>query len=98
MKLDSNTIADAAQRIGIKGEELSAVLQRGSSVTYRPGDIYSSRDQNTTLNRLMNLGTFKFVKNRFEPVNDKADPYRLNVFYYLTPAKKKSVAWEIDGF
>ncbi len=67
-------------------------------VTYRPEDLYSSKDQNTTLNRLMNLGTFKFVKNRFEPVNDKADPYRLNVFYYLTPAKKKSVAWEIDGF
>src|SRR5436190_12050746 len=38
MKLDSDTIADAAQRIGIKGEELSAVLQRGTSVTYRPGD------------------------------------------------------------
>ena len=67
-------------------------------ITYRPGNIYSSRDQNTTLNRLINLGTFKFVKNRFEQVKDSADPYRLNVFYYLTPAKRKSIQAEINGF
>jgi len=67
-------------------------------ITYRPGSLYSSRNQNTTLNRLINLGTFKFVKNRFEQVKDSADPYRLNVFYYLTPAKKKSVQAEINGF
>ncbi|MEP7142890.1 MAG: BamA/TamA family outer membrane protein [Ferruginibacter sp.] len=67
-------------------------------VTYRPGMIYSSRDQNTTLNRLINLGVFKFVKNRFEQVKDSADPYRLNVFYYLTQAKRKSLQPEIDGF
>jgi hypothetical protein len=34
-------------------------------VTYRPGEIYSSKDHNATLNRLINLGTFKFAKNRF---------------------------------
>ncbi|MFT3682106.1 MAG: BamA/TamA family outer membrane protein [Ferruginibacter sp.] len=67
-------------------------------ITYRPGSIYSSRNQNTTLNRLINLGTFKFVKNRFERVKDTVDPYRLNVYYYLTPAKKKSIQAEIDGF
>ena len=67
-------------------------------ITYRPGKIYSSRDQNTTLNRLINLGTFKFVKNRFEQVKDSAGPYRLNVFYYLTPSKKKSIQGEINGF
>jgi aspartate ammonia-lyase len=38
MKLDSNTIAAAAQRIGIKAEELAAVLQRGMAVTYKAGD------------------------------------------------------------
>ena len=38
MKLDSNTIAEAAQRIGIKAEELAAVLQRGAAVTYKAGD------------------------------------------------------------
>src|SRR6187455_1507236 len=38
MKLDSNTVADAAQRIGIKSEELAAVLQRGTAAEYKPGD------------------------------------------------------------
>ncbi len=68
------------------------------TITYRPGQLYSSIDQNTTLNRLINLGAFKFSKNRFEQVKDTTDPYNLNVFYYLTPAKKKSIQAEIDGF
>src|SRR6185503_7960883 len=38
MKLDSNTIAEAAQRIGIKPEDLASVLKRGTSVSYRAGD------------------------------------------------------------
>jgi aspartate ammonia-lyase len=38
MKLDSNTIAEAAQRIGIKAEEFAAVLQRGTAVSYKGGD------------------------------------------------------------
>jgi len=38
MKLDSDTIADAAGRIGIKPEELAAVLQRGSAVDYKAAD------------------------------------------------------------
>ncbi|MEJ7589853.1 MAG: hypothetical protein WKI04_20055, partial [Ferruginibacter sp.] len=67
-------------------------------ITYRPGKIYNSQDQNTTLNRLINLGTFKFVKNRFERANDSSSGHGLNVFYYLTPAKKKSLQAEIDGF
>jgi aspartate ammonia-lyase len=36
--MDSHTIGEAAQRIGIKAEELAAVLQRGAAVTYKPGD------------------------------------------------------------
>src|SRR5690242_2788092 len=38
MNLDSKTIADAAQRIGIPADELAAVLQRGSSLTCRARD------------------------------------------------------------
>ncbi|MEP7165605.1 MAG: BamA/TamA family outer membrane protein [Ferruginibacter sp.] len=67
------------------------------TITYRPGSLYSSRAQNSTLNRLINLGAFKFVKNRFEALKDSND-HRMNVYYYLTPAKKKSVQGEIDGF
>jgi aspartate ammonia-lyase len=38
MKLDSNSIAAAAQRIGIKPEELAEVLKRGKEVDYKAGD------------------------------------------------------------
>lgn len=38
MKLNSDTIAEAARRIGIKPDELAAVLQRGTSVAYTGGD------------------------------------------------------------
>src|SRR5580765_1255822 len=38
MRLDAETIADAAQRIGIKTDELAAVLQRGTAVSYHAGD------------------------------------------------------------
>lgn len=68
------------------------------TITYRPGSLYSSTSQNTTLNRLINLGAFKFVKNRFEPLEDTSLGRRMDVYYYLTPAKKKSIQGSIDGF
>ena len=68
------------------------------TITYRPGNLYSSRMQNSTLNRLINLGAFKFVKNRFEALKDSGDLHRLNVYYYLTPAKKKSLQGELNVF
>ena len=38
MQIDQNTIPEAARRIGIKPEELAAVIERGSSVSYQAGD------------------------------------------------------------
>jgi aspartate ammonia-lyase len=38
MNLDSHTIAEAAQRIGVQAEELAAVLARGRAVVYAGGD------------------------------------------------------------
>ena len=67
------------------------------TITYKPASIYSSRAQNTTLNRFISLGAFKFVKNRFDPVQD-SNNHKLDVYYYLTPAKKRSLQGEIDGF
>lgn len=61
---------------------------------FNPGDLYNRTDHNQTLNRLINLNEFKFVKNRFEPVEDTT---KLDVYYYLTPLKKKSLRAEITG-
>jgi aspartate ammonia-lyase len=38
MKIDDNTIAQTAQQMGIKPDELKAVLQRGKPVSYKAGD------------------------------------------------------------
>jgi outer membrane protein insertion porin family len=62
---------------------------------FHPGDLYSRRDHNLSLNRLVNLGTFKFVKARFEEV-DTAGHY-LDPYYFLTPLPKKSWRMEVTG-
>ncbi|MBK6820611.1 MAG: BamA/TamA family outer membrane protein [Bacteroidetes bacterium] len=68
-------------------------------VTFRPGSIYSSIEQNKTLNRFINLGTFKFVKNQFTPLTDtNTQIYTLGVTYYLTPTKRKSFQAQLDAF
>src|SRR6185312_6169794 len=62
------------------------------------GDVYNRTDHNLTLSRLINLGVFKFVKNRFEnSETSEGDTGRLNSYYYLTPLPKKSISGEITG-
>jgi outer membrane protein insertion porin family len=64
------------------------------SMQFYPGDVYNRTDHNLTLNRLINLDLFKFVKNRFQPL---ADTPKLDVFYYLTPYPSKSLRAEITA-
>lgn len=59
------------------------------------GDTYSRRVQNLSLNRLINLGTFKFVKNNFKVADTL--PTALDVYYYLTPLPRKSIRVEVLG-
>ncbi|GAA4463382.1 BamA/TamA family outer membrane protein [Nemorincola caseinilytica] len=60
------------------------------AMVFEKGDEYSMDMQNTTLSRLVNMGNFKFVKNRFEQVGDSL----LDVYYYLTPHPRKSLRFE----
>lgn len=57
------------------------------------GDIYKRREHDLTLNRLVNLGTFKFVKNTFK-LADTIVPM-LDIYYYMTPLPKKSIRVEL---
>jgi len=68
------------------------------AVTYRPGSLYDITSQNKTLNRFINTGVFKFVRNRYEISGDTILPSLLNVYYYLTPLPKKSIQAEIGTF
>ena len=63
---------------------------------FNTGDVYNRTAHNMSLNRLMGLGVFKFVKNEFEETPAFGDN-RLNTFYYLTPYTKKSLRGEITG-
>lgn len=62
---------------------------------FKPGDIYNRSDHNLTLNRLISLGVFKFVKNEFvvsDSIRNKFDAY-----YMLTPKDFQSWRTEVLG-
>jgi len=63
---------------------------------FHKGDIYNRTDHNMSLNRLVNLGTFKFVKNQFIDVDSGSVPM-LDTYYYLSPYQKKSIRLELLG-
>jgi outer membrane protein assembly factor BamA len=60
---------------------------------FKKGDFYNRTNHNLSLNRLVNLGIFKFVKNQFK-IADTTGNY-LDAYYYLTPLKRKSFRTEI---
>ena len=66
------------------------------SLIFHKGDIYKRTDHNLSLNRLVDLGVFKFVKVRFE-APDSINGNFLNAYYYLSPTKKKSVRAEVSA-
>ena len=59
---------------------------------FHKDDLYNRKNHNLSLNRLVNLGTFKFVKNQFK-VSDTTGNY-LDAYYYLTPLPRKSIRVE----
>jgi len=65
------------------------------TVQFQKGSVYSRTEHNKALNRFVELGPFKFVKNRFEDVS--TDSPKLNVFYFLTPYQRKSLRFEVLG-
>ena len=57
-------------------------------IFFHPGDVYNRNAHNQTISHLVNLNSWKFVKNNF--VDSKEVPNALDVYYYLTPLPKKS--------
>ncbi|TDE05414.1 translocation and assembly module lipoprotein TamL [Flavobacterium hiemivividum] len=62
---------------------------------FKKDDLYNRTNHNLSLNRLVNLGTFKFVKNEFK-VADTIGNY-LDAYYFLTPLPKKSIRLELSA-
>ncbi|MBD1392516.1 translocation and assembly module lipoprotein TamL [Mucilaginibacter glaciei] len=66
-----------------------------NTVLLHPNDTYSRTTHNNSLNRFINLGPYRYVKNRFEDVTP--DSPKLDVYYFLTPYKRKSLQLELLG-
>lgn len=65
------------------------------TVYLEEGELYNRNDHNLSLNRLVNLGVFKYVKNQFELVDSVQN--KLDVYYFLTPDSPKSIRLELLG-
>jgi len=61
-----------------------------NTILLHPGEVYNRTDHNNSLNRFVELGPFKFVKNRFDDVS--TDSSKLNAFYFLTQYPRKSLS------
>lgn len=62
---------------------------------FNKGDLYNRKDHNLSLNRLINLGVFKFVKNEFV-VSDSLN-HKFDAYYILTPRDFQSLRLEALG-
>lgn len=62
---------------------------------FHKGDIYNRADHNLTLNRLIGLGVFKFVKNQF--VISDSTRNKFDAYYLLTPRDFQSLRTEFLG-
>jgi len=65
------------------------------SVYLRKNEIYSRQNHNITLNRLMSMGSFKFVSVKFVD-SDTVAPGFLDVTILMTPMTKRTFRAEID--
>lgn len=65
------------------------------SVYLRKNDIFSRRNHNITLNRLMALDNFKFVRVKFSDSDTTANGY-LDVSILMTPMPKRTFRAEMD--
>ncbi|MEX2088598.1 MAG: BamA/TamA family outer membrane protein [Bacteroidota bacterium] len=66
------------------------------SIFFEKGQPYSRENHDLTLNRLMNLGVFKFVNIRFEEADSAGIP-RLDPHIALTPLLTKTIRFELKG-
>jgi outer membrane protein assembly factor BamA len=85
-KIEGYTIIDPKKKFNPKMFSRTLVFHRG--------ELYNRNAHNLSLNRLISLGVYKFVKVRFEP-GDSART--LNAYYYLTPTNSKSIRLQLSG-
>lgn len=65
------------------------------SIFLRKDSIYRLRKHTVTVQRLVNLGTFKYVRMQFRP--SRSDTGKLYANIFLTPYPKRSLQFQVTG-
>ncbi|WP_428400361.1 BamA/TamA family outer membrane protein [Niabella insulamsoli] len=65
-------------------------------VFFENDEIYNRHDHSLSLNRLVNIGTFRYVKAEFDPL-DTLGSDLMDANFYLTPQKKRSLSFQVTG-
>jgi len=63
-------------------------------INFRPGDRYTYRDHDRSINKLVGLGTFRYVNVNY---SESDRPDHLDITYRLAPYKKKSIRLELQA-
>jgi outer membrane protein assembly factor BamA len=95
IKADRNAITKYKDFTIIDSENLFKPRIFDRALLFKKNDFYNRTNHNLTLNRLVNFGTFKFVKNQFK-VADTTGNF-LDAYYYLTPLPAKSLRLELSA-
>nr|WP_295930733.1 BamA/TamA family outer membrane protein [uncultured Dyadobacter sp.] len=66
------------------------------AIGFRRGNLYTNTMHDVSLQRLVNLQNFRFVKNRFDLV-PRSDSALLDVHYDLSPMKRKSLQTKLSA-
>jgi outer membrane protein insertion porin family len=89
----SDTIIAGGIRIISRTNRLRPGILTGS-VFLSNGEYYNRHEHRLTINRLMGLGTFRYVNLRFIESDQVGSP-ALDAFIYLTPVEEKSLRVEL---
>lgn len=95
IKVDSSYFADKFFQIDPAKSFRPKVFE--SVISFEPNKIYNREDHNKTLSRLVNLGAFKFVRNRFDEMPNPADTGKLDAYYFLAASKRRNLRLETTG-
>jgi outer membrane protein insertion porin family len=100
--LNGDTSLNTGNMVTYNGYKIIDSLNRfkpqmfNNLLVFKKDSTYNRTTHNLSLNRLVTLGVFRFVKTQFERVDTMPGNY-LNAYYYLTPNKKKSIRLTATG-
>ncbi|MBO9620325.1 MAG: BamA/TamA family outer membrane protein [Niabella sp.] len=66
-------------------------------IFFQKGARYNRTDHSLSLNRLVNIGTFRFVKAEFNPVDSVPGNDQLDLNFLLTSSKKNALSLSLTG-